>query len=274
VGIRQIEKHLATRGSGITMAGVMKEGFYDPVERAAGIEASVCKDELRKYYRFRPARFYGGIATADCLGCCLRCLFCWSWDNVVKADQRGEFHSPEQVARKLVTIARKRRFQQVRISGNEPTIGKKHLIGVLKALPRDVLFILETNGILIGYDNSYAEELAHFENLYVRVSLKGATEQEFVTLTGAKSEGFGLQLKALENLHGAGVDTQPAVMVSFSTPKNLSSLRKRLGWISKHFENFETEELVLYGDVEDRLRRAKIDFDVAHRPECVPAEQV
>jgi len=274
VGIRQIEKYLETRGSGISMVDEMKDGFYDPMVRAAGIEATVCKDELRKYYRFRPARFYGGIATADCLGCCLRCLFCWSWDNVVKADQRGEFHSPEQVARKLVAIARKRRFQQVRISGNEPTIGKKHLIGVLKALPRDLLFILETNGILIGYDNSYAEELAHFENLYVRVSLKGATEQEFVTLTGAKSEGFGLQIKALENLHRAGVDAQPAVMASFSTPENLSSLRKRLGQISTGFDRFESEELILYGDVEERLRKADIPYHVAYRPECIPPEQV
>ena len=256
------------------MAGESKEGLYDPVERAAGTEATVCKGETRKYYRFRPARFYGGIATADCLGCCLRCLFCWSWDNVVKADQRGQFYSPEQVARKLVAIARKRRFQQVRISGNEPTLGREHLIGVLKALPKDLLFILETNGILIGYDRSYAEELAQFENLYVRVSLKGASEQEFMILTGARSEAFGLQIKSLENLHRAGVDVQPAVMASFSTPENLSGLRKRLGQISPGFERFEPEELVLYGDVEERLRRAHLTYHAAYRPESVPPEQV
>jgi uncharacterized Fe-S cluster-containing radical SAM superfamily protein len=236
----------------------MKKECYDPVEKAASIETVVCRGDLRKYYRFRPARFYGGIATGDCLGCCLRCLFCWSWDNVIRADQRGEFHSPEQVARKLIAIARKRGFQQVRISGNEPTIGMKHLIGILKALPKDLLFILETNGILIGYDRSYAEELANFENLYVRVSLKGATEQEFMTLTGAKPEGFELQIKALENLRRVGVDTLPAVMVSFSTPENLSGLRKRLGEISRGFELFQTEELVLYGDVEERLRKANM----------------
>ena len=258
----------------MTMAGEMKDGFYDPVGRAASTEATVCKGERRKYYRFRPARFYGGIATADCLGCCLRCLFCWSWDNVVKADRRGEFHSPEQVVRKLVAIARKRRFQQVRVSGNEPTIGREHLIGVLKALPKDLLFILETNGILLGCDDSYAEELAQFENLYVRVSLKGASEQEFVTLTGAKPEGFGLQIKALENLHRAGVDAQPAVMTSFSTPENLSSLRKRLGQIGTGFEHFETEELVLYGDVEERLRKARLTYRVAYQPESIPPEQV
>jgi uncharacterized Fe-S cluster-containing radical SAM superfamily protein len=258
VGSRQTGNHLGTQECALTGAGRMKKDCYDPVGRAASIETVVCRGDLRKYYRFRPARFYGGIATADCLGCCLRCLFCWSWDNVIRADQRGEFHSPEQVARKLIAIARKRGFQQVRISGNEPTIGKKHLIGILKALPKDLLFILETNGILIGYDRSYAEELANFENLYVRVGLKGATEQEFMTLTGAKPEGFELQIKALENLRRVGVDTLPAVMVSFSTPENLSGLRKRLGEISTGFELFETEELVLYGDVEERLRKANM----------------
>lgn len=252
----------------------MSENYYDPVERAAAIETVVCRDDLRKYYRFRPARFYGGIATADCLGCCLRCLFCWSWDNLTRADQRGEFHSPEQVARKLVAIARKRGFQQMRISGNEPTVGRKHLVGVLKAMPDDLLFILETNGILIGHDRSYAEELANFENLYVRVSLKGSTSQEFTRLTGAKPEGFELQIKALENLQRAGVNAQAAVMTSFSTAENLSGLRKRLGDISRTIETFETEELVLYGDVEERLRKAGILYQVTYRPECVPPEQV
>ena len=48
---------------------------------------------------------------------------------------------------------------------------------------------------------------------------------------------------------------------------------RRLGLISKLFENFEIEEIVLYGDVEDRLRRAKISYGAAYRPDCVPPEQ-
>jgi len=47
-----------------------------------------------------------------------------------------------------------------------------------------------------------------------------------------------------------------------------------LGPISKRFANFETEELALYGDVEDRLRKAKIAYDVAYHPECVPSGQL
>ncbi len=86
----------------------------------------------------------------------------------------------------------------MRISGNEPTICKEHLIQVLKLIPEDYTFILETNGILIGNDMTYAEELSRFSNLYVRVSLKGTCEEEFSRLTGA--QGFQLQLKALEHL--------------------------------------------------------------------------
>jgi hypothetical protein len=51
--------------------------MYDPIELAEEIGKVVNAEEKRKYYRFRPAPYYGGIATADCVGCCLRCLFCW-----------------------------------------------------------------------------------------------------------------------------------------------------------------------------------------------------
>ena len=190
--------------------------MYSPVSRIEEIARIVCHGDLRKYYRFRPARFYGGIATADCAGCCLRCLFCWSWENVVRPEKAGFFCSPGEVAERLVNVARKKGFHQMRISGNEPTIAREHLLKVLKLIPRANQFILETNGILIGYEKTYADDLSRFENLYVRVSLKGTNEEEFSALTGAEPMGFGLQIKGLENLVRAGVRVHPAVMVSFS----------------------------------------------------------
>jgi len=153
--------------------------------------------EKRKYYRFRPAPYYGGIATADCVGCCLKCLFCWSWQIVVQPEKVGRFYSPEEVAGNLTSIARKKGFHQVRISGNEPTLHRSHLLRVLQLLPKEIRFILETNGILIGHDPSYAKDLSDFSNLYVRVSLKGACPEDFARLTGRRPEGFGLQLKRM-----------------------------------------------------------------------------
>ena len=81
--------------------------MYDPVQKAEETAKIVCRGERRKYRRFRPARFYGGIATADCVGCCLRCIFCWSWHELARCEAIGEFYTPEQVAAWLTAIARK-----------------------------------------------------------------------------------------------------------------------------------------------------------------------
>ncbi len=239
----------------------LNHNVYDPVERAEETARIVCKGSHRKYYRFRPARFYGGIGTADCLGCCLQCLFCWSWDKVRRPSRYGKFYSPQQVAGRLTNIAYKKGFRQVRISGNEPTICREHLIQVLEQIPQDILFILETNGILIGYDPTYARDLSKFKNLYVRVSLKGAGKGEFTTLTGAEPAGFELQIQALENLVRLNVNVHPAVMVSFSSPENIEALRTRLMEIDEDFKDFEVEELALYGKVEERLRRAGLMYE-------------
>ncbi len=234
----------------------------------------VCRDNARKYYRFRPSRFYGGIATADCVGCCLRCVFCWSWNVTVRPEESGEFYSPQEVAGRLISIAKRKGFHQLRISGNEPTLCKGHLIGVLEAVPKNYLFILETNGILIGWDKSYAEELSRFPNVHVRVSLKGTCEAEFSFLTGAMPEGYQLQLGAIELLIRNKVKVHPACMTSFSTSDNIRALRTRLRSIQRGLEDFEVEELILYPHVEERLRKLGVRYLTACRPENIPPSQI
>jgi uncharacterized Fe-S cluster-containing radical SAM superfamily protein len=228
----------------------------DPLVLAERIGEIVGSGEKRKYYRFRPAPFYGGIATADCVGCCLKCLFCWSWHIIVQPEKIGRFYSPEEVVRNLLSIVRKKGFQQVRISGNEPTLHRSHLLQVLRLIPKEIRFILETNGILIGHDPSYAKDLSRFSNLYVRVSLKGACPEDFTRLTGAKPEGFTLQLKALENLLEEGVNCFPAVMADFSSQEEIKKLSQKLGEIQSDFTDFEKEELILYPFVMDHLQKA------------------
>lgn len=255
-------------------AETMEEKKYDPLERAEKVAKIVCREDMRKYYRFRTARFYGGIATADCVGCCLRCIFCWSWLQVVHPDHCGRFYSPREVAKNLISIARKKRFRHARISGNEPTLSREHLIKVLELIPQDILFILETNGILIGSDRTYARDLKRFGNLFVRVSLKGCTNDEFSLLTGAHGYGFDLQINALEYLREVGVSVHPAVMVSFSSSETVRSIRARLRGIVHSFDDIEIEELVLYGDVEDRVKHAGLTYKKAHSPKCIPPEQI
>jgi uncharacterized Fe-S cluster-containing radical SAM superfamily protein len=113
---------------------------------------------------------------------------------------------------------------------------------------------------LIGHDPSYAKDLSHFPNLYVRVSLKGACPEDFSRLTKAKSEGFEYPFKALEYLLKEGVDCFPAVMANFSSQEELKRLRRRLKEIRPDFEDFEEEELILYPFVLDHIQKAGLPF--------------
>jgi uncharacterized Fe-S cluster-containing radical SAM superfamily protein len=230
--------------------------MIDPLAFAERLSEVIASGEKRKYYRFRPAPYYGGIATADCVGCCLRCLFCWSWHIVVQPEKMGRFYSSEEVARNLTSIARKKGFERIRISGNEPTLHRVHLLKVLGLISKEYHFILETNGILIGDDASYAKDLSAFPNLSVRVSLKGVCPEDFTRLTGSKPEGFELQLKALEHLVGERVDCFPAVMANFSSLEKIKNLRRRLGEIRSDFADFEEEDLILYPFVQENLQKA------------------
>lgn len=248
--------------------------MFDPIELAHRTKGIVCKDNLRKYYRFRPSRFYGGISTADCVGCCLRCVFCWAWNVVTNPTHIGEFYRPKDVAKRLIRIAEKKGFSQIRISGNEPTIGMEHTIGVIENLKEDFLFILETNGILIGKDEGYAKALSRFKNIHVRVSLKGTCNDEFSRLTGSVPEGFDLQLKAIENLLHYSVSVHVASMISFSPLENVMGLRSRLKEIHPSLEDFEPEELILYPHIEERLNRLNIRYYTAYSPNKIPPEQI
>jgi uncharacterized Fe-S cluster-containing radical SAM superfamily protein len=254
---------------------------YDPVQRHLAIEKLVVREGLegqeKKYYRVRPARWYGGIVTADCVGCGLLCKFCWVSDKVMnRPAEVGKFYTPDEIAHGLVTLAKKRGLRQLRVSGGEPTIGKHHLLQLLDRLEgKGYRFILETNGIPIAYDENYAKELSKYDFVHVRVSLKGCNEAEFSKLTGAKPEGFELQLKSLEKLVEADVSWHPCIMASFSRRENFDAFIKRLGRISPELaREVEIEELILYPQVINRIQEHELKYYKAYTPESVPAEQI
>ena len=228
--------------------------MYDPVELSKKTENIVTNENMKKYYRFRATRFYGGIATADTVGCNLRCKFCWSGNSVWNAKNAGKLYSPEHVADEIHRIARKKGYSQVRVSGGEPTVGRKHLITLLENISPELLFILETNGILLGADKTYVEELSKFKNLHVRVCLKGCNPKEFSWLTGAE-KGFEYQLKALENLRDEKLRFNIA-LVSIGVDKQ--ELFDRLTEMDFGGIMIEEEEIKLYPLVRTRLDKEGI----------------
>jgi len=223
--------------------------MYNPVELSKKIENIVIKNKMKKYYRFRPTGFYGGIATADTVGCNLRCKFCWSGNSVWNSKNTGIFYTPEQVADELQKIINKKGYTQLRISGGEPTIGKQHLIELLQNIDTKLLFILETNGILLGADKTYVKDLSKFKNLHVRVCLKGSTRDEFSWLTGAET-GFEYQLKSLEYLRDESMSFNIAIV---STRNDKTELFMRLKEMELDKVMVEDEEIKLYPQVRKRL---------------------
>ncbi len=255
---------------------------YDPIARALKVGELVCRMEggveSRFYYRFRADRWYGGIATGDVIGCNLSCVFCWSWrfkDN----PKLGKLYKPLDVVGRIVSIARSRGFRRVRLSGGEPTICRDHLLEVARLLEGyDLEFIVETNGLLLGYDKGYAKELSKFNNVVIRVSFKGVSREEFHRLTGANPDFYELQFKALENLVEAGLEpgirVYPAAMIGFSNDDGIRVFVEKLISIDSRFADVDWEYVILYPHVRERLEKFKIKPLRAVDPRGVPVEMI
>ncbi|MDI6821803.1 MAG: radical SAM protein [Actinomycetota bacterium] len=191
------------------------KGFkpFDPLELAKRTEGIVGHNSSRKYTAFYCTGVYRGISTAYTVGCCLRCVFCWVSFSRDFPEEYGEFYTPEEVFENLVSNARKSKVKSLRISGGEPTLCRTHLLKVLDLVTSvDFLFILESNGILLGHDPSYAKALKKYPNIYVRISLKAGTAEGFQRRTGAIGDYYKLPFQAIKNLKRAGVSFHVASM--------------------------------------------------------------
>ncbi|OYT48781.1 MAG: molybdenum cofactor biosynthesis protein MoaA [Desulfurococcales archaeon ex4484_42] len=226
---------------------------FDPINLSFKVKERVSKVidnvECRKYFRFRGGRWYGGIATADVIGCNLHCKFCWAWYFKNRYDL-GQLLSPTQAFEKLEYIAKRNNYKLLRLSGGEPTLTRNHLLELVKLSDEaGYTFILETNGILLGYDRSFAKELARFSNIIVRVSFKGTTPEEFELLTGACSQAYEYQFQALRNLLEAGLEPLKeivvAVMVSFSEDENIAKFILKLASLNRELINSIDWEIVI-----------------------------
>ena len=216
---------------------------FDPIQRSKDIESLVMQGNTRRYYRFRYAKFYGGIVTADAIGCNLLCAYCWNYSRNLDPGKSGEFSSPSEVAGKLLGLAKKNDCHKFRISGAEPILGRAsalHLAEVIKLT--DGHFIVETNGIMLGYDPSLIDLLKSLD-CRVRLCVKAHQGIDFERITGAKADGFAYQLLAAEALRKARISHSIAVMKPFVDPRKLPC----------HVH--EVEELISYKSTEKNLRQ-------------------
>jgi len=221
---------------------------FDPIQHSIEVEKLVMQDDKRRYYRFRYAKFYGGIITADAVGCNLLCAYCWNYSRNLNPSRYGEFYSPYEVAGKLLELSEKRRCSQFRISGAEPILGRAsalHLADVISQV--DGNFIIETNGVMLGADSSLIEVLKPLPHVHVRLCVKAHSGSDFEKITGAQAESFDYQLKAEKALRDARMHYSVAVMTPFVNPRKLP-----------HGVS-EVEDLILYKSTKKRLMERGIE---------------
>ncbi len=217
---------------------------FDPIQQSHEVEKIVMQGDKRRYYRFRYAKFYGGIVTADAIGCNLLCAYCWGYSRNLNPSWSGEFYSPSEVAGKLLGLAERRECHQFRPSGAEPILGRAsalHLAEVIKGVGGS--FIIETNGVMLGADPTLVEILKPLHNIHVRLCIKAHNGLDFEKITGAKAEGFANQLRTVEILGRARVSHSVAVMAPFVDPNRLPC------------QVDEVEDLISYKSTEKNLRQ-------------------
>ena len=236
-----------------------KPDGYDPIVLTKKTEDVVIRGNKRKYARLaRTLRFYGGTTSATEVGCNLRCKFCFSDKPVRRPHSTGRFYTPQQVFNALSSNAKKFGHKLISASASEGTLGKQHLFELLDLVDKsEFIYILETNGITLGHDPAFAQELSQFKNLHVRVSIKGADKNEYRTLTGAMSDSYELPYIALKNLIDAKVSCNACIMVSFSDSKNIEQAEKKLYDIWPGLlKSLEKESITLFPKVKERLKNA------------------
>lgn len=237
---------------------------FDPIQRAREVEEIVMKDLKRKYYRFRFALYYGGIVTADTVGCCFLCAYCWNYFRNLNPIRSGYFYSSDEVAEKLVKISIARNCRKIRISGAEPILGERsleHLLEVVELIDKKIKnaeFVIETNGLILGYYPELVGKLKKYRDFScVRISIKGWDEESFEKISGARGEYFIYPLIALRELLRNKIYSWPAVMYDTFKEDGINSLKEKLEELNIKTE-IETEFLERYPFVDKNLRRRGI----------------
>ncbi|HHJ10640.1 MAG TPA: radical SAM protein [Bacteroidetes bacterium] len=235
--------------------------LIDPIELAKKTENVVCRGNKRKYLRFGTTPDYKtGVATGYAVGCNLRCVFCWAHETRDNNELVRDFYSPREVFDILhEIIGRNPKIDKIRISDGEPTLCRDHLMELIEITEKSDVgqFVLETNGILFGYDENYVKDLSAFKKIYVRLDLKAGTPEAFSKKTGAIPEAYEYPFQAIRHLMKYGINFGVAAMSAdprFMDPLERVGLITRVGEIDPALVlRLEEEMTVLVPTAKKRL---------------------
>ena len=109
--------------------------------------------------------------------------------------------------------------------------------------------------MILGNDAEYAQALAKYTRLHVRVSIKGDSPEQYHELTGAHPDSYELPYKALAYLIEAGVSCNACLMASFSDDAGIKRVKRRLMDVHPGIlKSLEIEKITMFPKVAERLR--------------------
>ena len=233
---------------------------FNPLELAKETEKIVTREGPegveRKYVGIYSAPVYGGIATAYSVGCNYRCTFCWVDWSRDWPESYGEFYSPSEVYSKLREIMEIQKLRRARVSGAEPTLCPEHIFSILDLVHQDAqafdLFVIETNGVVIGTEDGLASRLSQYASRdadtvgHVRLSIRGGLPDPFMDKTGCSEEFLDLPFIAAQRLWDACVSFHVAVVVDprFTSEEEKTVIYDRLNDIHPTVKQGVEEEFL------------------------------
>jgi uncharacterized Fe-S cluster-containing radical SAM superfamily protein len=219
---------------------------FNPILRSQEIEKLVMAGDERRYYRFRYAKFYNGIITADASGCNLLCAYCWNYKkNYTIESCEDKFYSSDAVAEKIIKLMEKHKTDRYRISGCEAILGSesvKHLAKIIKLVGDGC--IVETNGIILGYQPELLQRIP--KSARIRLTIKADGPKAFELITGARASFFKYQIEAIRALNDSERPYTIALMKQFVDMLKLGEQIDNAGFELNDNFSVDVEGLLYY----------------------------
>lgn len=169
----------------VVIDGQLKRSCVTPVEEA--MEVITDQDTIERY---EPLRLVSQISTylhpgVSCFahGCNFTCSWCHNWDITFRSV--GNPLTPKQLVETINQGAGN--YSMVGISGGEPTLNRRWLIGFLKELShrnKGLVIQVDTNASVLTKD--YIDELYYCGVTHISPDIKASVVESFMSITGVE----------------------------------------------------------------------------------------
>lgn len=131
------------------------------------------------------------------------------------------------------------------------------MIRAVERLNPNLIFVLEKNGIKLGEDETYVDELSEYHTVHIRLSFKTGTPDNFELITNRRKEWFELQLKAAERLYQNKVSFHIALVADYAH----HYLIDRLQCIAPELiDGIEYENITMYSHIRRRMKERGLRY--------------